>query len=116
MKIVKVTIGGTPTVGDTVLLMYSSPRGGRTEAGHVVRENQQREGSIIRLSPDTLEQIAEGIAQSMRKHFMPEAFRWQANGASIRIECQDAVSDVTFFSQVLSESATPSETVEIVEL
>lgn len=82
MKIVNVTIGGAATEGDSVELYYEGPRGGKSEAGYVVRKG------------DDLAAIAAGLAGSVNHRWIPGKFQAEAKGADISIACADEVSDV----------------------
>lgn len=81
-------LSGAPNPGSIVTISYCDPRGGRTDAKHEVTEL------------DTLETISAGLAAEIASGWPPEGFGAKARGASILLNCQDCVQQVTFSTQI----------------
>lgn len=89
MKIVMFKIDGDVSKDDLVILCYRAPRGGRTHVMHRVGEGE-----------DTYD-VARSLASSINKDWMTDFFRADVRSpATVRIECQDAVSDVRFDAEI----------------
>jgi hypothetical protein len=84
VKIVKIEISGTPTPGDVVNVWCRAKRGGKTEAGYLVKKD------------DDLPEIAAGLAGKMNANYCRPLFDAQAKGAHIDVICSDDAADVTF--------------------
>jgi hypothetical protein len=88
MRSVSISIGGTPTKGDVVVVWYTVKRGGKTAYGHIVREG------------DTLEEIATQIAAGINTYWCPGAFSAKAKGTIVSVLLNDFVDDATLFQYV----------------
>ena len=101
MKVVKITLGGTVTAGDAVIVHYSAPRGGRTSAGHFIAERRFSgvDGSPLN-EPESLETIARGLAGAIQTYFCKGEFQAEADGHVVTVICSDLVSDVVFSTEV----------------
>jgi hypothetical protein len=88
VKAVLIRLTGIPTVGDTVILHHTTPRGGRSIGGHIVREGE------------TLSDIANNLVHSCRGGFV-SAIDIKAKENKITIICPDVVSDAIFVAEVL---------------
>lgn len=124
MKIVNVKIAGLPQVGDSLMVHYCSPRGGRTTAGHVVRRVEERiDDESFRRRPEKLEEIIQALVLSASQQFcgcrdsVDGSFKVLARGPVMRIECKDEVDNVCFVTQVEpvnnSESTVSFEITEL---
>ena len=101
MKVVQAKLGGVPTPGDTIQLFYTTPRGGRSTAGYIVR------------SGDTLDDIGRGIVNSAgMSNYIGEMDVKFKNGI-ITVICSNLVEDCTFFSEVIGSG---TETLIVEEL
>lgn len=106
MKIVVATLEGVPVEGDTVMLHYMAPRGGRTTAGHVVALVEEAAGAgLYRKRPESLAEIVAALCQSAEAQYCGSkvgapAFEPKANGNVLRVGCRDEVQDVTFAAEL----------------
>lgn len=121
MKIVCVKISGQPKVGDTIMVHYSAPRGGRTTAGHIVGAVEETiDAETFRRRPETPAEIVDSLVKSARGQFCgwsdDKGFKVHPRGDIVRIECPDVVADVAFCSEVrTADGSEPSFAVEITE-
>ena len=113
MKIVALTIGGTLTPGDELLLHITSPAGGRTTAGATVAQDTAviTANGAERVS-ETMESVITGLQWSIDKNFLADAFKSSIKGNVIRIECADSVSNINFLPEV---KGAGTETMSIAE-
>ena len=113
MKIVALTIGGTLTPGDELLLHIMSPRGGRTTAAVTVAQDraEMTAAGPVAVS-DTFESVISGLHWSIDKNFLADAFKSTIKGNVVRIECADSVSDMIFLTEV---KGAGTETMSIAE-
>ena len=123
MRIVNVTLSGTPKEGDEILVHYCDPRGGRTTAGHTVTLVEEPiDAETFRRRPETLTEIVNWLVGSASMQFckMREgigAFGVKARGNILRIEVRDEVESVVFVTEVRSATNEPCKvTAEITEL
>jgi hypothetical protein len=100
MKAVLVNVGGTPTVGDTILLYHTTPRGGRSIGGYVIKEG------------DTLSSVASSLVDSCKSGFSG-GFEFKVKEGKITIMCSDSVSDAILIPEVLGAK---TETLTVEEL
>ena len=117
MKTVLFKISGEPVGGDLAVVAYTTPRGGmsyaiypikgeranihRDDNGDPVLVNGQVKADII--PADTLAQIAVGLVDAVNNpkgEFCAEQFHAAAMNDILVVSCTDAVSDVTFISQI----------------
>lgn len=89
MKIVLFKLSGQPQPNDLLIVRYSAPRGGSTHVMHRFKGGE------------ALMDVASAMARDINDHWMNDYFRASTRApATLRIECQDIVSDVTFYAEI----------------
>lgn len=115
MKTAIFTIEGVPSGKEMLVLSYTTPRGGMSNATYrpkgerreVTYDDDGQPTDIGIKSAETPEQIAGWMAKAVNesKDYCPEQFRATSMADMLVVTCSDGVSDVTFIPQVQGESA-----------
>ena len=97
-RIVSVTVNPNPPLG-MLAIHYTTPRGGRSTVGHLVRDG------------DTPDFIASELARRIvnDRQWCPGQFDAKAAGSQFLIICQPDVANVTIMGDPGSEALTISE-------
>lgn len=118
----KVTDGGAD--GDLVVVMYTTPRGGLSNASYIIKGERYPmafdpvTGDPVKIEGapaipgDTPDDIVKGLAFSINRNgseFCEGQFTAEAKGDMLVIGCSDLVSDITFISQVQGKGTAKIE-------
>lgn len=98
MKIVLFRLSGEPEIGDLIILRYSAPRGGST---HVMHRIGTLPEAMAKGVPESLAIVANLLVKEINDAWMKEFFHATFKPpATVRIECQNDVDNVTFFGEI----------------
>lgn len=107
MRTLKVQLSGEPTVGDCVMIHWCARGGGRTTAGHYVKDGE------------TMDNVLSGLVESAKVYLLSESeMKRRDDGITIQTSRDDGewIGEVLGVLVEGGGRSEPTEKVEITEL